>query len=99
MYLAHPYAYYPLRVLFQRISLGNLSIGAAAAIYFPTIVVAALAASYAVYWLLEVASTRAVFGESIFKIRPESDPRRLEKRPMAEQRAARLIGSNQSTPT
>lgn len=84
MYLAHPYAYFPMRVLFQRASLGNLSIGAAAAIYFPTIVAAALAASYAVYRLLEVAPYRAVFGELIFKTWPESDPRRLEKRPMAD---------------
>lgn len=85
MYLAHPYAYFPLRLLFQRISLGNWSIGAAAAIYFPTIVAAALAASYAVYRLLEVAPYRVAFGESIFKNRQESDRRRLESRAMAEE--------------
>lgn len=99
LYLAHPYAYFPLRVLFQRTSLGNLSIGAAAAIYFPTILGAALAASYAVYRLLEVAPYRAVFGESVFKTRPESDRRRLEKRPMAEENAARMLRSHRSTPT
>lgn len=99
LYLAHPYAYFPLRVLFQRTSLGNLSIGAAAAIYFPTIAAAALATSYAVYRLLEVAPYRAVFGESVFKFRSEGDHRRLEKRPVAEENAARLIGSNHPTPT
>jgi peptidoglycan/LPS O-acetylase OafA/YrhL len=99
MYLAHPYAYFPLRVLFQRMSLGNLGIGAAAAIYFPTIAGAALVASYAVYRLLEVAPYRAAFGESIFKNRAESDSRRVERRLIAKDEAARLIGSNQSTPT
>ena len=95
MYLAHPYAYFPLRLLFQRMSLGNLGIGAAAAIYFPTIVVAALAASYAVYLLLEVAPYRAAFGESIFKNRAEDGPRRREERPIREEQSAPLIGSNQ----
>jgi peptidoglycan/LPS O-acetylase OafA/YrhL len=99
LYLAHPYAYFPLRVLFQRASLGNLSIGAAAAIYFPTIAAAALAASYAVYRLLEVAPYRAVFGESVFRIRSESARRGSERRSMAEEDAARLIGSNRSTST
>jgi peptidoglycan/LPS O-acetylase OafA/YrhL len=85
MYLAHPYAYFPLRVLFQKMSLGSLGIGAAAAIYFPTIVLAALAVSYAVYLLLEVAPYRAAFGESIFRYRREDDSRRLERHPMAEE--------------
>jgi hypothetical protein len=69
-------------------SLGNLGIGAAAAIYFPTIIVAALAASYAVYLLLEVAPYRAVFGESIFRIRPEGNKPDLEKHAVAKERAA-----------
>jgi peptidoglycan/LPS O-acetylase OafA/YrhL len=89
MYIAHPYAYFPLRVLFQRMSLGNLGIGAAAAIYFPTIIVAALAASYAVYLLLEVAPYRAVFGESIFRIRPGGNNKPdLEKHAVAKERVA-----------
>jgi hypothetical protein len=77
-----------LRVLFQKMSLGSLGIGAAAAIYFPTIIVAALAASYLVYLLLEVAPYRAVFGESIFRIRPVGDKPGLEKHAMAKERAA-----------
>lgn len=97
MYLAHPYAYYPLRVLFQKMALGNLNIGAAAAIYFPTILAAALAASYAVYLLLEVAPYRSVFGEAIFRFRPDGDPRRSHKHPRAEERATPLMGSVQST--
>jgi peptidoglycan/LPS O-acetylase OafA/YrhL len=85
MYLAHPYVYFPLRVLFQKLSLGSLGIGAAAAIYFPTIAVAAVAASYVVYRLLEVAPYRAIFGESIFKRRAPDDQRRLENRPLAQE--------------
>ncbi len=96
MYLAHPYAYFPLRVLFQKMSLASLNIGAAAAIYFPTILAAALAASYAVYLLLEVAPYRAVFGEAIFRLRPESDGRRFDKRSPVEGRAAPLMESVQS---
>ena len=98
MYLAHPYAYFPMRVLFQKIGLGGLNIGAAAAIYFPTILAAALAASYAVYLLLEVAPYRAVFGEVIFRFRPERDARRLDQRPSAEERVAPLLGPARSSP-
>jgi peptidoglycan/LPS O-acetylase OafA/YrhL len=85
MYLAHPYVYFPLRVLFQKLSLGSLGIGAAAAIYFPTIALAAVAASYVVYRVLEVAPYRAIFGESIFKQRSPDKSRRLEDRPLAEE--------------
>jgi peptidoglycan/LPS O-acetylase OafA/YrhL len=98
MYLAHPYAYFPMRVLFQKMGLGSLNIGAAAAIYFPTILAAALVASYAVYLLLEVAPYRAAFGEVIFRFRPERDGRRLDQRPSAEERVAPLLGPAQSSP-
>ena len=75
-----------------------LNIGAAAAIYFPTILAAALVASYAVYLLLEVAPYRAAFGEVIFRFRPERDGRRLDQRPSAEERVAPLLGPAQSSP-
>jgi len=67
-YLAHPYSYFALRVLFQRLGLESLGIGAAAAIYFPAMTVLAVAVSYVVHRLLEIAPYRAVFGESVFKM-------------------------------
>jgi len=66
-YLVHPYAYLPLRVLFQTLRLDSWAIGTAAAVYFPTITLAALFASYIVYRLLEDAPYRAAFGESVFR--------------------------------
>jgi hypothetical protein len=47
--------------LLHEVALGRRSI------YFPTITLAALFASYIVYRLLEDASYRAGFGESVFK--------------------------------
>jgi peptidoglycan/LPS O-acetylase OafA/YrhL len=81
-YLTHPYAYFPLRVIFQKLSLGTWSIGAAGAIYFPTITIVAVGASYVVYRLLEAAPYRAAFGESIFR-KPRLEPRGADRLPAA----------------
>jgi peptidoglycan/LPS O-acetylase OafA/YrhL len=82
-YLAHPYAYYPLRVMFQKLSLGNWNIGAAAAIYFPCITVAALISAYFVYRVLEVAPYHAAFGEAVFKRPPLPEEHTGEGHPVA----------------
>jgi peptidoglycan/LPS O-acetylase OafA/YrhL len=66
-YLAHPYAYYALRVAFQRVGLESLPIAGAATIYFPAMAAVGLAFSYLVYRVLEVAPYRAAFGETVFK--------------------------------
>jgi peptidoglycan/LPS O-acetylase OafA/YrhL len=66
-YLTHPYAYFLLRVLFQKLSIDTWNIGLAAAVYFPCISAAAVVASYFIYRLLEVAPYRAAFGESVFR--------------------------------
>jgi peptidoglycan/LPS O-acetylase OafA/YrhL len=94
-YLTHPFSYYPLRVLFQRLGLSTWNIGAAAAVYFPTMLTVALIASYAVYRLLEVAPYRAAFGETVFKKRSaaerlvsEAPPPNQVIRPMPQARAA-----------
>jgi peptidoglycan/LPS O-acetylase OafA/YrhL len=68
-YLTHPYSYYALRVLLQKLGFGTLNIGVAAAIYFPLMTGAAVAASYVVYRLLEIGPYRAMFGEAVFKTR------------------------------
>ena len=68
-YLAHPYSYFAIRVLLQKIGFEKLDIGIAAAIYFPVMAGMAVAASYAVYRLLEIAPYRAMFGEAVFKAR------------------------------
>ncbi|MCC6778988.1 MAG: acyltransferase [Hyphomicrobiales bacterium] len=78
-YLAHPYAYFALRVGFQRTGLEALPMGAAAAIYFPAMAGAALAFSYLIYRVLEVAPYRAAFGESVFKTR-SAVPGRIDGR-------------------
>jgi peptidoglycan/LPS O-acetylase OafA/YrhL len=82
-YLVHPYAYLPLRVLFQMLRLESWGIGTAAAVYFPTITVAALFASYIVYRLLEDAPYRAAFGESVFEKTKKSRPAIDEASPVA----------------
>ena len=74
-YLTHPYAYFPLRLLFQKISLGTWNIGVAAVVYVLCIGCAAIAASYCVYRLLEVAPYRAAFGETVFRRPVRRDPR------------------------
>jgi peptidoglycan/LPS O-acetylase OafA/YrhL len=80
-YLAHPYAYYPLRVMFQKLSLGNWNVGLAAAIYFPCITVAAVISAYFIYRVLEVAPYHAAFGEAVFKRPPPPAERAGEGRP------------------
>ncbi len=79
-YLAHPYAYYALRVAFQRVGLESLPIAGAAAIYFPAMAALAMALSYLVYRVLEVAPYRAAFGETVFKTRSAAGGR-IDDRP------------------
>jgi len=81
-YLTHPYAYFPLRVIFQKLSLDTWNIGAAAAVYFPTITIAAIGASCVVYRLLEAAPYRAAFGEAIFR-KPRLESRGADGLPAA----------------
>ncbi len=72
-YLTHPYSYFALRVLFQKLGLETWNIGAAAAVYFPSMTLLAIAVSYLVYRVLEVAPYRAAFGESVFRERTAVD--------------------------
>jgi peptidoglycan/LPS O-acetylase OafA/YrhL len=74
-YLAHPYAYFPLRVLYQKCDLGSLNMGAAAALYFPSMIAVAVALSYAVHRLLEVAPYQLAFHETVFKQRSAAESR------------------------
>jgi peptidoglycan/LPS O-acetylase OafA/YrhL len=74
-YLTHPYAYFPLRLLFQKVALGTWNIGVAAAVYVLCISCAAVAASYVVYRVLEVAPYRAAFGETVFRRPVRREPR------------------------
>jgi peptidoglycan/LPS O-acetylase OafA/YrhL len=91
-YLAHPYSYYALRVLFLKLGLETLNIGTAAAIYFPTMAALAVAASYAAHRLLEVAPYRVVFGETVFKVRSAVASTVREARP-TEQAASAVVQS------
>jgi peptidoglycan/LPS O-acetylase OafA/YrhL len=68
-YLTHPYSYFAIRVLLQKVGFANLNIGVAAAIYFPLMTGAAVAASYLVYRFLEIGPYRAMVGEAVFKAR------------------------------
>ena len=68
-YLTHPYSYFAIRVLLQKVGFANLNIGVAAAVYFPLMTGVAVAASYLVYRLLEIGPYRAMFGEAVFKTR------------------------------
>jgi len=77
-YLTHPYAYFPLRVLFQKIGLGTWNIGVAAPVYVLCIGGAAVVASYCVYRLLEVAPYRAAFGETVFRSPARREPRTVD---------------------
>jgi peptidoglycan/LPS O-acetylase OafA/YrhL len=91
-YLTHPYSYYALRVLFQKLGLETLNIGTAAAIYFPTMAGLAIAASYGAYRLLEIAPYRAVFGEAVFKARSAVTGTIRETRP-TEHAASAVVQS------
>jgi peptidoglycan/LPS O-acetylase OafA/YrhL len=82
-YLAHPYAYFSLRMLFEKVSLGTWNIWIAGAVYFTCISAAAVALSYLTYVTMEVAPYRALFGETIFRSAGRGAPRRVSAIPVS----------------
>ncbi len=72
-YLTHPYSYLPLRMMFQKLMLGQWNMVSAALVYFPIMTAAAVAASYVVHRFLEIAPYRMIFGEAVYREPVEAD--------------------------